>query len=212
MTTDPTPTDWHRRPPRTTGPCPVCGCPVARPGEHRRVDDPGAVLPNRVQRKRKIPFEAGTPGEDFVISVQNRHIVNVRVTGIPVQDVFDGIVFHEEMPDVRFQDLRSGVKLFPDQIFNPMPDESPIDARKNQENGDNPQEREIKKQEKLFPSQAGYLFRLLRCRPRPPLQLGNPCLSRTAVISPCHVTRRAITSAWSARFESEPVTCRLSPL
>ena len=34
---NPSPTDWHREPKAFTGPCPVCGCPTRRPGEHRAV-------------------------------------------------------------------------------------------------------------------------------------------------------------------------------
>ena len=46
------PTDWHRRPTKVNGPCPICGCPGKKTGEHRRIDDPGAAFPRFVKRKK----------------------------------------------------------------------------------------------------------------------------------------------------------------
>lgn len=47
----PAPTDWHRKPPRTVGNCPVCGCPGKNIGEHRRIDGSETDSPGYVLRR-----------------------------------------------------------------------------------------------------------------------------------------------------------------
>ncbi len=49
---DPLPTDWHKRPPRTKGKCPFCGAPRRVRGEHRRIEDAGAMRPRFVKRQK----------------------------------------------------------------------------------------------------------------------------------------------------------------
>ena len=50
--TDPKPTEWHRRPPKTKGPCPICGFHSKFRGLHRRVADSGAMFPRFVTRTK----------------------------------------------------------------------------------------------------------------------------------------------------------------
>ncbi len=49
---DTKPTDWHKRPRDTQGPCPICGLPAEHSGEHRRVVDPAAKFPRFVKRRK----------------------------------------------------------------------------------------------------------------------------------------------------------------
>ena len=57
----PNPHEFHKRPSKTKGPCPICGCPASLRGIHRRVHDPDAKHSRFVQKRK------GADGWEFEV-------------------------------------------------------------------------------------------------------------------------------------------------
>lgn len=70
----PDPTKWHRKPTEAVGPCPICGIPDKKPGEHRAVAQPEVLDALWIKRRKTRDGWQEVPcGSDYVPTATEWH-------------------------------------------------------------------------------------------------------------------------------------------